>query len=122
MLVAKADLTSSLLSPHFLILPSTSQSLLIKSLAVNELVLPVESPTAVEQPSSAVQQFVTKALDQLETYDTYNPLSMLFEYWSSLVPRPILTEGRKIRPGVYCMGASAHAESGGSLFSFFYLW
>ena len=78
MLVAKADISSSLLSPHFLILPSTSQSLLIKSLAVNELVLPVEPPTAVELPSSAVQQFVTNALDQLETYDTYNPLSMLF--------------------------------------------
>ncbi len=75
MLVATAEIAGTALSPHFLILPSSTQSLLVKSLAASELMLPMETPAALEQASSAVQQSVARALDQLDTFDTHNPLS-----------------------------------------------
>lgn len=73
MLVAKMETTPSPLVPHFLILPS-SQSLLVKALAGCELILPLVSPTVLEQPSPTLQQAVARSLGQLECQDTYNPL------------------------------------------------
>ena len=98
MLIASADLPSSTSThPHFLLLPSSSFTLLIKPVAVSELLLPVELPPTEEKPTQEAQQTITHCLEQvkmacttkreiwyksslspfyhqLEQHDCYNPL------------------------------------------------
>lgn len=50
---------------HFLLLPSRTSTLLLKSIAVNELVLPVEVGTTLDSPTDESQTLVGNALKQV---------------------------------------------------------
>ena len=66
MLLASADIPSSASThPHFLLLPSSSFTLLIKPVALSELLLPVEILPAEEKPSQEAQQTITHCLEQV---------------------------------------------------------
>ena len=77
-LVTRADNTPPTLSPHFLILPSSCNTLLIKSIAVSELMLPLDVSAGIEQPTNDSQQTVASSLEKLEIHETYNPLCGLY--------------------------------------------
>lgn len=51
---------------HFLLLPSDNNCLLLKSIAVSELMLPSEVQPAVEGPSDSALSVVASCLDQVE--------------------------------------------------------
>ena len=59
----------SVVRPHFLLLPSPSLTLLIKSVAVSELLLPADLPAAGEgeRPTLLAQENLTHALEQVLT-------------------------------------------------------
>ena len=61
--------SSSVVRPHFLLLPSPSFTLLIKSVAVSELLLPADLPAAGEgeRPTLLAQENLTHALEQVLT-------------------------------------------------------
>lgn len=59
---------------YYLILPSSSYSLLIKSIATSELLLPIEVNQQVESPPDSAVCNVQECLDKLEVMTSYNPL------------------------------------------------
>ncbi|PIK52314.1 putative meiosis 1 arrest protein-like [Apostichopus japonicus] len=69
---------------HFLILPSPGTTMLIKSVAIKELMLPSDAHEKGDAPLSETIETVQKVLDQLEVTDIYNPLSMNSGLQSSL--------------------------------------
>ena len=67
MLIASANVPSSTSThPHFLLLPSSSFTLLIKPVAVSELLLPIELPPTEEKPTQEAQQTITHCLEQVK--------------------------------------------------------
>ena len=66
-LLAAMDLPPTPLHPHFLILPSPapSSSLLVKSIAVEELMVPADVQMIEEQPTQQAMQKVDHCLAQV---------------------------------------------------------
>ena len=66
MLVARGEHTPSF-CPHFLILPSTTCTLLVKPVAVGELLLPNEltSMSEEEQPTKTAMEKISQAMSQV---------------------------------------------------------
>ena len=58
------------LSPegHYLFLPSDNNSLLLKSIAVSELMLPNDFQSSVERPSDSALSAVATCLDQVKFF------------------------------------------------------
>ncbi|XP_071831211.1 meiosis 1 arrest protein-like [Apostichopus japonicus] len=80
----QAPSSSSSSIGHFLILPSPGTTMLIKSVAIKELMLPSDAHEKGDAPLSETIKAVQKVLDQLEVTDIYNPLSMNSGLQSSL--------------------------------------
>lgn len=66
-LLVAVDISQTPLHPHYLILPSPppSSTLLIKSIAVGELLMPAEPQCCEEQPSYEAKQRVQHCLAQV---------------------------------------------------------
>ncbi|XP_041472656.1 meiosis 1 arrest protein-like [Lytechinus variegatus] len=82
---------------HFIILPSPSTSLLIRPVAVNELMLPGDYQLPSETPVSDSLHLVAQYLDKLEVLDKYNPLLNHCNLTSSLVGLMTKTSTRQPR-------------------------
>eukprot|EP00058_Branchiostoma_floridae_P012071 XP_002597559.1 hypothetical protein BRAFLDRAFT_123135 [Branchiostoma floridae] len=76
------------LSPraHFLLLPSQSTSLLIKAVAVGELLLPCDFISPSEAPAQEAMDIVESAMAQLEVEEMLNPLLVKSGLYSCLTP------------------------------------
>jgi hypothetical protein len=74
------------LRPRFLVLPSPAPSLglLIKSVAVQELMMPTEVSVSEDQPSPEAAAAVQHCLDTLELRSSYNPLMVRSNLYSAL--------------------------------------
>ncbi|XP_031557539.1 meiosis 1 arrest protein-like, partial [Actinia tenebrosa] len=59
---------------HFILLPSHGNTMLLKSIATNELMLPVDLNQPVEGPNIEATEIIGACLDQLHIVDAYNPL------------------------------------------------
>ena len=61
------------LSPegHYLLLPSDNNSLLLKSIAVSELMLPNDFQSSVEGPNDSALSAIASCLDRVKTIFTY---------------------------------------------------
>ncbi|XP_006811757.1 meiosis 1 arrest protein-like [Saccoglossus kowalevskii] len=71
---------------YFLLMPSQSTTLLIKSIAVNELMLPCDFQIPTERPVSDTMEMLSDSLGQLEVEESFNPLlvkSFLYRSLSS---------------------------------------
>ncbi|XP_078585429.1 meiosis 1 arrest protein-like [Branchiostoma floridae x Branchiostoma japonicum] len=71
---------------HFLLLPSQSTSLLIKAVAVAELLLPCDFISPSEAPAQEAMDTVESAIAQLEVEDMLNPLLVKSGLYSCLTP------------------------------------
>lgn len=70
----------------YLIMASSISTLLIKSIAVEELMLPSDFPCLAEKPSQKSTQIIEHSLSLLPTQDVYNPFmikSNLFKFFVS---------------------------------------
>ncbi|XP_068708098.1 meiosis 1 arrest protein-like [Montipora foliosa] len=74
---------------YFLLLPSDSNCLLLKSIAVSELTLPSDVQPSVEGPSDNALSVVASCLDQLELSTTYNPLLVHSDLYECLVSQSL---------------------------------
>ncbi|CAH1258979.1 M1AP [Branchiostoma lanceolatum] len=72
---------------HFLLLPSQSTSLLIKSVAVGELMLPCDFISPSETPTQEAVDTVESSIAQLEVEDMFNPLLVKSGLYSCLTPQ-----------------------------------
>ncbi|CAH1785727.1 unnamed protein product [Owenia fusiformis] len=81
---------------HFIILPSEGGSMLIKSVAVNELMLPCENSILADSPSQTSLETVEAALAQVEVLPSYNPLKVKSGLNKSLVA--MVTKGMPRQP------------------------
>ena len=79
---------------HFLLLPSENNSLLLKSIAVSELMLPNDIQTHAEEPSESALSVVESCLDQVSTINTENLNGLLCSFLP--IPTVIITFGPKI--------------------------
>ncbi|XP_064635090.1 meiosis 1 arrest protein-like [Lineus longissimus] len=61
-------------SGHFILMPSQSCALVVRSIAVRELILPCELSTMNETPNSESLDIVSRSLEQLVENESYNPL------------------------------------------------
>ncbi|XP_022106402.1 meiosis 1 arrest protein-like [Acanthaster planci] len=92
-------------SGHFILLPSSGLSLLLKPIAVKELILPTDCSQQEEQPVSDFLQNVTARLNRLEVADLYNPLMNTSQLHKSLMgtlvrdkgTRPVQSTGRQLK-------------------------
>lgn len=75
---------SSSPSGHFVLMPSTSCTMLLKSVCVNELLLPVDIP-GLDQPTQESLTAVTAAMDKVTVLPGYNPLKMQSGLFESLI-------------------------------------
>jgi hypothetical protein len=68
-LLTMADLPDIDMNPRFLVLPSPAPalSLMIKSVAVQELMMPSEIPSSEEQPTQEAMNAVEHCLDTVST-------------------------------------------------------
>ncbi|KAI8489545.1 Meiosis 1 [Branchiostoma belcheri] len=71
---------------HFLLLPSQSTSLLIKPVAVGELLLPCDFIHPAEAPAQEAMDTVESSIAQLEVEDMFNPLLVKSGLYSCLTP------------------------------------
>ncbi|XP_074612698.1 meiosis 1 arrest protein-like [Acropora palmata] len=74
---------------HFLLLPSDNNGLLLKSIAVSELMLPSEEESPVEGPSDSALSVVASCLDQLELSCTFNPLLVQSNLYKCLISQSL---------------------------------
>ncbi|XP_060577357.1 meiosis 1 arrest protein-like [Ruditapes philippinarum] len=83
---------------HFVLIPSENGTLLVKSLAVRELVLPYSAGNHVEEVEQEYKDIVAESMDQLEVLSTYNPLncsSNLFESLRTMGKKPVAQRQQK---------------------------
>ncbi|KAK3608503.1 hypothetical protein CHS0354_010353 [Potamilus streckersoni] len=81
----------------FVFLPSKNGTLMVKSLAVQELLLPCQTSPRLEGPSENSLTRVNESLQKLEILDTYNPLFQASGLYSFLkkqhktaaLPKPV---------------------------------
>ncbi|XP_019624783.1 PREDICTED: meiosis 1 arrest protein-like [Branchiostoma belcheri] len=71
---------------HFLLLPSQSTSLLIKPVAVGELLLPCDFIRPAEAPAQEAMDTVESSVAQLEVEDMFNPLLVKSGLYNCLTP------------------------------------
>ncbi|CAH3104454.1 unnamed protein product [Pocillopora meandrina] len=81
-------ITSSSPQGHFLFLPFDN-SLLLKSIAVKELMLPSIVQSSAEKPCDNALSVVASCLDQIEVYDSYNPLLVQSNLYKCLIAQSI---------------------------------
>ncbi|NXT73127.1 M1AP protein, partial [Zapornia atra] len=77
---------------YYLIVPSDSATLLIKAVAIRELLLPSSFPALLAEHPEHVQGSVESALNSLEVEVAYNPLhlkSNLYKYLKSMLYKPL---------------------------------
>ena len=67
---------------HFVILPSVGGNLLIKSLAVSELMMSAECPSPVEQQSQQCLDSMSAVLDKVDRH-TLSRASISQDYWGT---------------------------------------
>uniref|UniRef100_H3B0P3 Meiosis 1 associated protein n=1 Tax=Latimeria chalumnae TaxID=7897 RepID=H3B0P3_LATCH len=75
---------------YYVILPSASLTLLLKPVAVRELLLPCDLPTLSENPQEVALRKVESALDSLDIEPIYNPLTIqnnLYKHLRGLLSR-----------------------------------
>ncbi|XP_038649090.1 meiosis 1 arrest protein isoform X5 [Scyliorhinus canicula] len=61
---------------YYIILPSTTMTLLVKPVAVQELLLPCDLPYRSDEPPETALSRIEDILDGLDVESTYNPLSL----------------------------------------------
>ncbi|XP_014670118.1 PREDICTED: meiosis 1 arrest protein-like [Priapulus caudatus] len=85
-LTPETEATSNIVAPsgHFVLLPSPGPTLLLKSVAVRELLLPTEVCAGQVEPPTDVQQTVAESIDKLHQFDIYNPLLVQSRLYGSL--------------------------------------
>lgn len=81
-------ITSSSPQGHFLFFPFDN-SLLLKSIAVKELMLPSIIQSSAEKPCDNALSVVASCLDQIEVYDSYNPLLVQSNLYKCLIAQSI---------------------------------
>ncbi|XP_027045665.1 meiosis 1 arrest protein-like [Pocillopora damicornis] len=81
-------ITSSSPQGHFLFLPFDN-SLLLKSIAVKELMLPSIVQSSAEKPCDNALSVVASCLDQIEVCDSYNPLLVRSNLYKCLIAQSI---------------------------------
>ncbi|XP_076990795.1 meiosis 1 arrest protein isoform X2 [Tamandua tetradactyla] len=94
-------------STFYVIMPSRSLTLLVKTVASRELMLPSPFPLLPEDPPDDSLRTVESLLDSLELEPTYNPLhfgSHLYSYLNSTLAKPqgrlhLSWESRALRKG-----------------------
>ncbi|XP_014345520.2 meiosis 1 arrest protein [Latimeria chalumnae] len=77
---------------YYVILPSASLTLLLKPVAVRELLLPCDLPTLSENPQEVALRKVESALDSLDIEPIYNPLTIqnnLYKHLRGLLSRNV---------------------------------
>lgn len=77
---------------YYIIVPSDSATLLVKPVAVRELLMPSDFPALLAEHPERVQSPIESALNSLEVEVTYNPLylkSNLYKYLKSMLYRPL---------------------------------
>ncbi|XP_071609103.1 meiosis 1 arrest protein isoform X2 [Heliangelus exortis] len=77
---------------YYVIVPSDSASLLIKAIAIRELLLPSTFPALLAEHPERVQGPIESALNSLEVEVAYNPLhlkSNLYKYLKSMLYKPL---------------------------------
>ncbi|XP_053384829.1 meiosis 1 arrest protein-like [Mercenaria mercenaria] len=85
-------------SGHFVLVPSSNCTLLVKSIAVQELMLPYSAGNQEEEVDQEFVDIVAESLDQLEITDTYNPLnysSNLYESLKNIGKKPVSQRQQK---------------------------
>ncbi|XP_078359773.1 meiosis 1 arrest protein-like isoform X2 [Oculina patagonica] len=73
---------------HFLLLPSDN-SLLLKSIAVSEMMLPSDVQSPEEGPCDSALSVVASCLDQIELSNTYNPLLVHSDLYKCLISQSL---------------------------------
>ncbi|KFZ63567.1 Meiosis 1 arrest protein, partial [Podiceps cristatus] len=77
---------------HYIIVPSDSATLLVKAVAVRELLLPSAFPALLAEQPKRVLGPIESALNSLEVEVAYNPLhlkSNLYKYLKSVLYKPL---------------------------------
>ncbi|KAJ7379177.1 male meiosis chromosome separation [Desmophyllum pertusum] len=73
---------------HFLLLPSDN-SLLLKSIAVSEMMLPSDVQSPVEGPCDSTLSVVASCLDQIDVSNSYNPLLLHSDLYKCLISQSV---------------------------------
>ncbi|XP_068535473.1 meiosis 1 arrest protein [Anas acuta] len=98
MLLAKLDPQNTcpswniVVHSYYIIVPSDSATLLVKAVAVRELLMPSVFPALLAEHPERVQGPIETALNSLEVEVTYNPLhlkSNLYKHLKSILYRPL---------------------------------
>ncbi|NWU90258.1 M1AP protein, partial [Upupa epops] len=93
-----------LVHSYYIIIPSDSATLLVRAVAVRELLLPSTFPALLAEQPERVHSSIENALNSLEVEVAYNPLhlkSNLYKYLKSMLYRPVprqQTQPRDQRP------------------------
>ncbi|XP_053922135.1 meiosis 1 arrest protein isoform X2 [Cuculus canorus] len=77
---------------YYVIVPSNSATLLVKAVAIRELLLPSAFPALLTEHPERVRGPIESALNSLEVEVTYNPLhlkSNLYKYLKSMLYKPL---------------------------------
>ncbi|XP_042664315.1 meiosis 1 arrest protein isoform X2 [Tyto alba] len=77
---------------YYIIVPSDSASLLVKAVAIRELLLPSTFPALLGEHPESVHGPIESALNRLEVEVAYNPLhikSNLYKYLKSMLYKPL---------------------------------
>ncbi|KFQ14227.1 Meiosis 1 arrest protein, partial [Leptosomus discolor] len=77
---------------YYVIVPSDSATLLVKAVAIRELLLPSAFPALIAEHPERVQGPIESALNSLEVEVAYNPLhlkSNIYEYLRSVLSKPL---------------------------------
>uniref|UniRef100_A0A8B9PT30 Meiosis 1 associated protein n=1 Tax=Apteryx owenii TaxID=8824 RepID=A0A8B9PT30_APTOW len=77
---------------YYIIVPSDSATLLVKAVAVRELLLPSTFPALLAEHPESVRGPIESALNSLEVEVTYNPLHLknnLYKYLKNMLHRPM---------------------------------
>ncbi|NWX10528.1 M1AP protein, partial [Caloenas nicobarica] len=83
---------NSVVDSYYIIVPSNSATLLLKAVAIRELLLPSTFPALVTEHPEQVHGPVESALNSLEVEVAYNPLhlkSNLYKYLKSVLYKPL---------------------------------
>ncbi|XP_064005470.1 meiosis 1 arrest protein [Pogoniulus pusillus] len=81
-----------LVHSYYVIVPSDSATLLVKAVAVRELLLPSTFPALIGEHAESVSGPIERALNSLEVEVAYNPLhvkSNLYKYLKSVLYKPL---------------------------------
>uniref|UniRef100_A0A8C6ZZU8 Meiosis 1 associated protein n=1 Tax=Nothoprocta perdicaria TaxID=30464 RepID=A0A8C6ZZU8_NOTPE len=103
---------------YYIIIPSDSATLLVKAVAVRELLLPSTFPALLTEHPERVCGPIESALNSLEVEVTYNPLHLrnnLYKYLKNVLRRPVQRQQAQPReqrperhqPKQVCLSSSA---------------